>query len=148
MSDGFHATLHGDAVGAAQKIQSFFIPKIDARLKADLYRTLSNPLKQAAHVLAHAKDFIDEIDVLDAASYQRIHFLQNSVNAAFAELIAKERLIAEGASPGTSTRKLNLNAKTVVIGEYVMAMRVRFNVVVREIKRPERCHIRDSRTGT
>ena len=98
---------------AAQKIQSFFIPEIDARLEANLYRTLSNAFQQATHVLADAEDFIDEIDVLHAARNQRIHFLENGVNAALAEFIAKERLIAEGAGPGTSTGKLQFSAKTV-----------------------------------
>ena len=123
MRDGLHAALHGDAVGAAKKIQGLFIPEIDARLKADLYRTLSNAFEQTSHILADAEDFIDEINILDAACDQGIHFLENGVDAALAEFIAKERLIAESAGPGTSAGKLQFSAKAVVIGEYVMAMR-------------------------
>src|SRR5579871_3522019 len=147
MRDGFHTAFHGDAVGAAKKIQSFFIPEINARLKADLYRTLSNALQQTTNIFTDPKDFIDEINVLDAARDQRIHFLENGMHAALAEFIAKESLVAEGACPRASTSKLQFSAKTMVIGEYVMAMPVRFNVVILEIKRSQGGHIRNSRTG-
>ena len=75
MRDGLHAAFHGNAVRAAQKIQGFFIPEIDARLEANLYRTLGDTFKQAMHVLADAENFIDEINVFHAARNQRIHFL-------------------------------------------------------------------------
>src|SRR5579864_5661463 len=144
MRNGFHAALNGDTVGAAKKVQSFFIPEIDARLKSDFYRTLSDAFEQAINILADAENLVDEINVLDAARNQRIHFLQNGLNAALPEFIAEERLVAEGAGPGTSASKLQFGAKTVVIGEYVMAMPVRFDVVVLEIQGAKRGHIGDS----
>ena len=46
MRDGLHAALNGDAVSTAKKVQRLFIPQIDARLEANLYRTLSNAFEQ------------------------------------------------------------------------------------------------------
>src|SRR5216684_7659337 len=144
--DGFHTALNRDAVRAAKKIKSFFIPEIDARLEADFHRTLGNPFEQAKNIFAHAENLIDEIDILDAARNQRIHFLQHRVNAALAEFVTKERLVAEGARPGTSASKFQFGAEAVVIGENVVAMPVGFKVVILEIERPQGGHVSDSRS--
>src|SRR5713226_1818876 len=82
MRNGFHAALNGDAVGTAEKIKSFFIPEINASLEADLDRALGNSFQQAMNILPNTENFIDEIDVLDPARNQRIHFLENCINAA------------------------------------------------------------------
>src|SRR6267142_4921709 len=141
MRDGLHAALNGDAVGTAEKVQRFFIPEINARLEANLYRTLSNAFEQALHVLADAKNFIDEINILNATRDQGIHFLENGVDASLAKFITEERLVAEGAGPGTSASKFQFSAKTVVIAEFMVAMPVRFNVVILEIKRTKDRHV-------
>src|SRR5215831_4889163 len=114
MRDGFHAALHGDTVGAAQQVQSFFVPEIDARLKADLHRTPGNAFQQAAHVLSNTKDLVDEIDVLNAAGNQRVHFLEHRIHGALAEFVAEQRLVAESASPRAAASKFQLSAQAVV----------------------------------
>src|SRR5882724_1870682 len=144
--DGLHAALNGNAVGAAQQIQSFFIPEIDAGLEANLHRTLGNSFQQAMNVLPNTENFIDEIDVLDPTRNQRIHFLEHCINAALAEFIAKKRLVAEGAGPGTSAGELKFGAKAAVIGENVMPVPVGFDVVIFEIKRARGEHVSDRRS--
>src|ERR1051326_2925991 len=67
MRNGFHAAFHRNAGCAAQQVESFFVPEINARLEPDLYWTFSNSFQQSAHVFADPKNFINEINVLDAA---------------------------------------------------------------------------------
>src|ERR1051326_3595054 len=98
---------------AAQQVQRVFIPEIDPGLEADLHRAFRNPLQKAPHIFSHAKNFIDEIDVLDTASNQRVHFLEHRVHAALAKLVAKESLVAESAGPRAPAGKLRSEERRV-----------------------------------
>ncbi len=82
------------------------------------------PSSRRLDVFTHAKNFVDEIDVVNAARNQRVHFLQHSIHAAFAEFVAKKRLVAECAGPGASAGKLQFRAKAMVIGKYMMTVPV------------------------
>src|SRR5215472_4532953 len=137
MCDRFNAALHRDAPGAAQQLQRFLVPEIDAGLTTDLYRTFCNLLQQAADVCANSENFVDEINVADAAGDQRIHFPEHGIHAALAKFIAEQRLVAEGAGPGTAAGKLQFGAQSAVTGKDVVAMPVSFDVIVPEVKRAQ-----------
>src|SRR5205085_11217970 len=108
--DGFDAALHRDAMCPAQQVEAFFVPKIDPGLKADLHRTFRDSFQQPPHVLSHAKNLIDEVDVLDSPAHTSIDLLPQGLDAAFSNLIAKQLYVAKSASPRAPTSQLHLGA--------------------------------------
>ena len=89
LCDGLDPAFHRDAVRATQQIQRLFIPQIDARLEADIHIPLGYPFQQFPNVLSHAKDLIDEVDVVHTSINQPIHFLQHLIHITLAKLVSE-----------------------------------------------------------
>src|SRR5205807_8763977 len=117
-------------------------------LKADLHLTFRDSFQQQPHVFADAKNLIDEVDVLDSPAHQGIDLLQQGIDAAFAEFIAKQSFITKCASPGAPTSKLQLGPNPVFFGKYMMPVPMGLHVVIIEIKWREFGHIRHAQRGT
>src|SRR3954468_14140433 len=94
-ADSFNAALERDAMRAAQQLEGLFVPEIDATLKAYGQRAARDFFQEHAHLLAHAEDFVDEVDVIDAAGQELINFGQYLIQVALAKLIAEQRLVTE-----------------------------------------------------
>src|SRR5215471_16279679 len=125
----------------AQQVQAVFIPQIDSSLKADFDWPLRHALQQPANVRADAKDFVNEIDVLHAASNQGIDFLENSFHVALAKFVAKESLVAERTCPRTAAGKFQLRANTFIMSEDMVAMSVGLHGVVAKIQGTKGLHV-------
>src|SRR5689334_22735891 len=140
--DRFNATLHRYAVGAAQQVERFLIPEIDARLESNLHLPLGNPLQQAADILPNPENLIDEVDVFHATSNQGVHFLKQISDFALAELIAEQRLVAESTRPWAATGEFKFGSQTVVVREDVVPMLMGLYIVVMKVQGTEDLHIR------
>ncbi len=64
-------------MGAREQVERFFIPEIDACLKADGHWTVRELFQQLADLLAYAEDLVDEVDVVDAARDQLVDLRQH-----------------------------------------------------------------------
>src|SRR5205823_10819727 len=86
------------------------------------------------------------VDVIDATSDQAIYFDQHSLDRAFAKLIAKECLVAKGASPWTAASELKFGSPPSA-AEYVVAVFMQLDGVVMEIQGTERLHVSHAQSG-
>ena len=73
----------------AKQVERFFVPEIDTRLQPDGDLAMAQLLQELSHGFSYAEDFVDPIDVIDAAGNHRVHFLQDRAQVAFAELISE-----------------------------------------------------------
>ena len=92
----------------ASKIQRLLVPKIDTRLKTDGDTPFRKLLEQFAHLFADPEDFIDKIDVIDAATDKLIDLCEYLDKLPFAIFVSEQCLVAERAGVRTAPSKLHL----------------------------------------
>ena len=151
LGDGLDAALEADGVGAGKEVHAGLVPEIDAGLEADGDGALGELFEQSFDLPADAEDFVDEVDVVDAAGDELVDLVEDGGKIAFAVLVAEQGLVAEGAGPGTATGELDFGAKAEMVGAIagkdVVLVAVALNGVVGEIERPEGTHVGGTEAG-
>src|SRR5690242_7743616 len=72
VGDRLDSAFDRNGVRSAEKVEGFFVPQVDSRLEADADITLGNGFEQELYVLANAKYFVNEINVVNAARYYAV----------------------------------------------------------------------------
>src|SRR5882724_9480278 len=142
--DAFDPAFHRDGVRPGEQVERLLVPKIDPGLEADVYITLGQSFQQPPDILSHAKDLVDEVDVIHSARDQCVHFCQNRAHLTFAEFVAEQSLVAESARPRTSARKFQFSPAPRTT-EDMMPVPMCFHVVILEVERTDCLHVGDAK---
>src|SRR6185437_929155 len=143
VGNALDSTFHRDAMRIPEQVETLFIPEINSRLQANGDFPRTEFLQKLAHRPAHAEDFVNPIDVVDTTCNQRVYFLQNRADIAFAKLVAEQCLVAEAARPRTAACEFQFRASSRAL-ENMVPMLVTLDVVVIELESTQLLHIGDA----
>jgi hypothetical protein len=114
-------------------------------LEADRQTTVRDLFQKFANLLAHARDLVNEIDVINTTRYELIDLSEHNRKPSFAISISEEGLVAKGTGVRTAARELNLRTLFEMVrpvsGEDVMEMMMAFDRKIRVVECAEGLHI-------
>jgi hypothetical protein len=115
-TDGLDTAFEGDAVSSAEKLETFFGPQVDPGLKAYGHGALPDLLQKSPDLPAHAEDFVDEVDIVDAPVDELVYFIENGLQWTLPKFVTEEGFVAEGAGIRAAASELHFRPEFQVIG--------------------------------
>src|ERR1700760_3013794 len=111
---------------------------------------MSDFFQQPADLLAHPKNLIDKVDVIDASRYQLVDLCEHGRELTFAVFIAEQRLVTERAGIRTAPGELHFCAQPQVISSIARKDMVHVCVelyrIIGIVQRSDGSHVRGSQS--